>query len=88
MHPTRHHKCIPTSGCNEERHGTTDFTKILEEEGPWETRKEILGWVLDGIARTIQLPSTKCDKLIDILRQTAQKSHISVKELQSIQGKL
>lgn len=27
--------------------------KKLEEEGPWEARKEILGWILDGIARTI-----------------------------------
>ena len=25
----------------------------LEEEGPWSTRKEILGWLMDGLARTI-----------------------------------
>ena len=38
--------------------------KKLEEEGTWEKRKEILGWLLDGIQKTIQLPSDKCDKLI------------------------
>ena len=30
--------------------------KKLEKEGAWETRKEILGWILDGINRTMELP--------------------------------
>ena len=38
--------------------------KLEEEEGAWETRKEILGWLLDGIQKTIQLPPDKCDKLL------------------------
>jgi hypothetical protein len=62
--------------------------KKLEEEGPWETRKEILGWVLDGIARTIQLPTKKCDKLINQLRKLATQKKIKNKDLESIKGKL
>jgi hypothetical protein len=34
-------------------------TKKLIEEGTWETRKEILGWMLDGITKTISLPQPK-----------------------------
>ena len=33
--------------------------KKLIAEGTWESCKEILGWLLDGIARTISLPTTK-----------------------------
>ena len=62
--------------------------KKLEEEGAWETRKEILGWLLDGIQKTIQLPPDKCDKLIKILTELSRKRFATIKELQSIQGKL
>ena len=62
--------------------------KKLEEEGAWETRKEILGWVLDGIQKTIQLPPDKCDKLLNLLTEISRKSVATVKELQSMQGKL
>ncbi len=62
--------------------------KKLAEDGPWEARKEILGWILDGIARTIQLPSKKCDKLIDLLKTMSKLCTIPTKELESIQGKL
>lgn len=62
--------------------------KKLEEKGPWEARKEILGWILDGIARTIQLPAEKCKKLIHQLRKVEKKETIATKELESIHGKL
>lgn len=63
--------------------------KKLEEEGAWEVRKINLGWLLDGIDRTIQLPSEKCDKLIELLKSKLKKgSKISVKDLESLQGKL
>ena len=55
--------------------------KKLEEEGAWETRKEILGWILDGIARTIQLPVNKCNKLLKLLRDFPSKAVITVNKL-------
>ena len=62
--------------------------KKLADEGPWETQKEILGWVLDGVARTIHLPQNKCDNLIKILRKLSMSTTITINNLQSIQGKL
>ena len=60
----------------------------LEEEGSRETRKEILWWLLDGIQKTIQLLPDKCDKLIKVLAELSRKQCATIKELQSIQGKM
>ena len=61
--------------------------KKLEEEEAWETRKEILDWLLDGIQKTIQLPTKKCDALITLLQDMNKKRDISVEDFQIIQGK-
>jgi hypothetical protein len=37
--------------------------KNLIEDGIWDTRKEILGWLFNGMARTIELPHHKCTEL-------------------------
>ena len=42
--------------------------KKLISEGTWETRKEIIGWLLDGISLTIELPTTKYDSILAELR--------------------
>ena len=62
--------------------------KKLIAEGTWETRKEILGWVLDGIARTIELPTKKCDKILAELRTARRSKTLKVTDLRKIQGKL
>ena len=62
--------------------------KKLIEDGIWATRKGILGWVLDGIAQTIELPTEKCDKLISELQGVQRAKVITVKRLQQLQGKL
>lgn len=68
--------------------GPAISSKKLEDEGAWETRKEILGWVLNGIHRTIQLPPAKCDSMMTELRKLKASSSIEIRKLQSIQGKL
>jgi hypothetical protein len=41
--------------------------KKLIEDGIWDTRKEILGWLFDGMARTIKIPHHKCtDFLLEL----------------------
>ena len=63
--------------------------KKLVEEGAWETKKEILGWLLDGLARTIQLPHHKCDKLLTELRNIRRTKHnVKLNVVQKLQGKL
>ena len=81
MHATCNHKCFSNTRGNRKHYRTTNFTQKLEEEGAWETRKEIIGWLLDGIQKTIQLPPDKCDKLIKILSELSRKMFATVKKL-------
>ena len=62
--------------------------KKLIAEGTWETRKEILGWLLDGIALTIELPSAKYDTILAELKATRRLPTISTQRLRKLQGKL
>lgn len=41
--------------------------KMQAGDGLWETRKEILGWVFDGLARTMELPENKINKIVDAI---------------------
>ena len=62
--------------------------KTLIAEGTWETRKEILGWLLDGIALTIELPTTKCDSILTELRAVRRLIYVPINRLRQLQGKL
>ena len=68
--------------------GPSISKKKLEGEGAREIRKEILGWVLDGLHCTIQLPAKKCQALCNTLRQLRRTQFIQVNDLQKLQGRL
>jgi hypothetical protein len=69
--------------------GPAISTKKLIAEGTWETRKEILGWLLDGIARTIELPPAKATLLLNTLRTTRRTSGtVTLTDFQKLHGKL
>ena len=48
--------------------GPTVSEKKLIADGTWAIRKGIMGWLIVGIARTIELPLDKATKLLDTLR--------------------
>ena len=68
--------------------------KKLIKEGTWETCKEILGWLINGINQTIKLPMGKCESLIKELNETTnfsrkhKKYYIPLKQFQKIHGRL
>ena len=41
--------------------------KLLEGKGLWETQKELLGWVFDGITRCIELPEEKVKQINKVI---------------------
>ena len=63
-------------------------TKKLIEVGTWETHKEILGWMLDGITRTISLPQPKCDKILLELKAIRHSKCVPFNRLEKLKGKL
>ena len=62
--------------------------KKLLKEGAWDTSKELLGWLFDGISKTIQLPKEKLDKLVHIISSHLRQGYIVHKELERAHGKI
>ena len=54
----------------------------------WDTTKEILGYELDGIKRTVQLPKTKSEAVLRELRKVLKKQRIPLKHFLSLAGRL
>ena len=76
----------PTIPCS--KMGLPISLKKLIVEGTWETWKEILGWLLDGIALAIELPTTKCDSILTKLRAIRRLKTVSLQRLRKLQGRL
>jgi hypothetical protein len=62
--------------------------KKLIEDGIWDTRKEILGWLFDGMAQTIELPQRKCEELLLKLKAVRRLPKLKVKRFQKLHGRL
>jgi hypothetical protein len=62
--------------------------KLIEDDGIWDTRKEILGWLFDGMARTIKPPHYKCTKLLLELKTIRRLPKLEVKRFQKLHGRL
>ena len=62
--------------------------KLHAGEGIWAFRKEILGWIFDGIERTIELPPGKLDKIKKDIKQVLRRQHIKTTDFQSLVGKI
>ena len=62
--------------------------KLFNGEGIWATRKEILGWIFDGIAYTIQLPPKKCDQIRRMISKLLKVQRVSLQKFQKLAGKL
>lgn len=60
---------------------------VLEGEGVWDTRKEILGWIFEGINRTMELPPQKLKNLLAKIKQILRSGHCERKEFESLVGK-
>jgi hypothetical protein len=62
--------------------------KKLIKDGIWDRRKEILGWLFDGMARTIELPQRKCNALLLKLKAFRRLPKLEVKRFQKLHGRL
>jgi hypothetical protein len=60
----------------------------IDKEGVWEVRKEILGWIFDGAARTMELPTKKVDAIKEAVAAALRHHSIEAKQFESLIGKL
>lgn len=56
--------------------------KIDSDEGHWNYKKEILGWLVDGKKSTIQLPNDKKTKILEQLKQFHRYKYCTLNALQ------
>ena len=58
-------------------------------EGAWAVRKDILGWVFDGKAKTMELTRDKRDELMKLTKQALRAKHgVPFKSFQKMLGKM
>ena len=62
--------------------------KLLAGDSLWATKKEILGWIFDGLERTMTLPEDKFEKIKTALKNLIQAKAVPVKKFQRTIGKL
>jgi len=60
---------------------------VLDGEGIWDTTKEILGWMFDGLHRTMQLPAKKVLAIRETIKNSLRNHHIEFKAFESLIGK-
>jgi hypothetical protein len=76
----------PSSGLAED--DPISYKKLMQGDGVWAVRKEILGWIFDGILRTMELPPDKVIKLLDSLSTSISNKWLPLKEFRTLLGKL
>jgi hypothetical protein len=61
------HSVFPPPDSGKPEDDPVSFKKLLAGDGIWAVRKEVLGWIFDGILRTMELPPEKVTRLLGSL---------------------
>ena len=70
------------------RNEAVSLKKLLKGDGSWATRKLVLGWVVDTLRQTLELPPHRKQTLADIFQRLASTKRVSSRDWQRILGKL
>ena len=62
--------------------------KLDKEDGLWAFKKEVLGWIFDEEAFTMQLPPEKCDSIYQTIKKLLKKKATPLNTYQNIAGRL
>ena len=62
--------------------------KLRKGDAAWATRKLVLGWTIDTIRQTLELPPHRKEELAHIFARLQSAKRVSKKDYQSILGKL
>ncbi|MCA1806662.1 MAG: hypothetical protein LC687_02190, partial [Actinobacteria bacterium] len=70
------------------RNEAISLKKLLKGDGSWNTRKLILGWIVDTIRQTIELPPHRKETLAQIFKELSRLKRVNAKKWASYLGKL
>ena len=72
----------------DKRREALSLKKMMQGDGCWSTRKVLLGWIVDTVRQTLELPPHRKQALNDIFSTLASKKRVSRKLWERILGKL
>ena len=70
------------------RRDPISISKLNKGDATWATRKCLLGWVIDTVRETIELPEHRRHRLLDILAALLTKRRVSLKVWQQSLGEI
>ena len=70
------------------RREAISLKKLLQGDGSWATRKVLLGWILDTVRQTLEIPPHRKATLAQIFSELQSTKRVSEKNWQRILGKL
>ena len=73
---------------DDQRLEALSLKKLKKGDGAWSTRKELLGWVVDTLRQTLELPAHRKHELRNIFNEFNGKRRVSRKQWQRLVGKL
>ncbi len=73
---------------DDKRNEAVSLKKLLKGDGGWNTRKLILGWIIDTARQTLELPAHRKQQLHDIFSSLQGLRRVSFKTWRRILGKL
>jgi hypothetical protein len=77
------------SGDNPNRQEPAYIKKMLKGDATWAARKTILGWTIDTVRMTVELPPHRIDRLFELLDSIAPaQRRSSVKKWEKLLGEL
>jgi hypothetical protein len=62
--------------------------KLERGNGQWHHKKEILGFIIDGDAKTLRISESKASDIVEDIRQILNKKRVQLKRYRKIVGKL
>ena len=62
--------------------------KLERGDGQWHHEKEILGFIIDGDAKTIRISESKAEDIVQEIRRVLKKKRVQLKRYRKIVGKL
>lgn len=62
--------------------------KLNKGDAKWATRQTILGWIIDSVAESVELPEHRSIRLMDILTSLLSRKRISLSKWQKYLGEL
>jgi len=72
----------------EERPEAISTKKLLKGDGCWTTRKELLGWIVDTVRQTLELPPHRKSQLADVFESLRGLKRVSAKKWARTLGQL